>query len=161
MQLTLSASNRLTQLGFTMLEILLSVFLLATGILGMTSMQTVSQRFNHSAYLYSQAVFQAYDIADRMRANNVGLDGGGYHAILVTSAATPPTVNCRTSASGCTPAELAEYDAWAWNSANALYLPSGAGTVTYDSTKGAFTVTVFWDDDRDGNLEAFNLEVRP
>ena len=146
--------------GFTLLEVLVAAVILALGLLGMASVHTISQRHNHSAYLRSQAVLQIYDISDRMRANPVALQAGAFDAVT-PPAGTPPAVNCKTAPDGCTPAELATFDIWTWNTANALLLPSGQGVVNANPAAGTYTVTVRWDDDRQGSLEEFSAEFQP
>jgi type IV pilus assembly protein PilV len=62
--------------GFSLLEVLVGLIILAIGLLGLAGMQMVSLRQNNDAYLRSQATLQAYDILDRMRANRrYALDG--------------------------------------------------------------------------------------
>ncbi|WP_198145886.1 type IV pilus modification protein PilV [Desulfonatronovibrio magnus] len=55
--------------GFSLVEILISLAILAIGLLAIAGLQITSLRSNNSAYLYSQATFASYDIMDRMRAN--------------------------------------------------------------------------------------------
>lgn len=55
--------------GFTMIEVLVAVIVLSVGLLGLAGLQATGLRNNHSATLRSIASLQAYDIADRMRAN--------------------------------------------------------------------------------------------
>ena len=57
------------QRGFTLLEVLIAVMLLAVGLLGLAGLQAVSLRNNHSAYLRSQATMLTYEIIDGMRTN--------------------------------------------------------------------------------------------
>jgi len=62
------------QSGFSLIEVLVTVLILATSLLAVATLQTRSLEYNHSAYLRSQANIIAYDILDRMRldpANNI------------------------------------------------------------------------------------------
>ncbi len=62
--------------GFSLLEVLVGLIILAIGLLGLAGMQMISLKQNNEAYLRSQATLYAYDIFDRMRANRVhALDG--------------------------------------------------------------------------------------
>jgi type IV pilus assembly protein PilV len=89
-----------------------------------------------------------------MRANRLGITAGNYDSI--SGADSDPV--CITT--GCTPAQMAQYDSWAWNSANAALLPSGSGSVTTDGT--TYTITVTWDDDRDGAADNnFVFQLQP
>lgn len=57
--------------GFTLIEVMVALVILAVGLLGMASLMTRSQQSNESAYSRSQATLLAYDIIERMRANLV------------------------------------------------------------------------------------------
>lgn len=127
-----------TQRGFSLLEVLIAIVILAIGLLGVARLQANSVGFNHGAYLRSQATLQVYDMADRMRSNMPGVTAGNYNAI----AGTPADPNC--FAAGCTPAQMAQYDTFEWNTANAAQLPGGVGTVTGSGAGSVFTITVTW-----------------
>jgi len=128
--------------GFSMVEILVTIFILAIGLLGLAGLQATGLKNNQSAYLRTVAMQQAYDMADRIRANAAGKDAGDYDAI----SGIPSNPNCISS--GCTPTQMAQYDNYAWNTDNASQLPSGKGTVTRSGNM--FTVTLMWDDDHTG-----------
>lgn len=57
--------------GFTLVEVLVALLILSIGLLGLAGLQAGGLRSNHSAYLRSQAVMLAHDMADRMRSNPV------------------------------------------------------------------------------------------
>ena len=135
--------------GFTLIEILIAVVVLAVGLLGLAGLQATSLRNNQSAYNRSQATQLAYDLADRMRANFAGK--AAYTAILPLSSATEKT-NCLPTtllASGCSYTEMAENDLFEWNLAVTTTLPGGIGTLAVSAN--VFTISITWDDDRDGN----------
>jgi type IV pilus assembly protein PilV len=52
-----------------LIEVLVAVVLLSFGVVGLAGLQFNGTKFNHSAYLRSQATSLAYDLADRARAN--------------------------------------------------------------------------------------------
>lgn len=151
--------------GFVMLEVLISIVIISVGLLGVARLQTAGLQSSKSSYQKSQAALQAYDMADRLRANQQGVSAGNYDNL--TGAGTDP--GC--IASGCTPAQVAAYDHYAWNAANASLLPSGQGSVTRSGD--VFAITVMWDGDRTGatgtgcdpanaaDLRCFSLRVRP
>ena len=128
------------QAGTSLIEILISVIILAIGLLGLAALQINSTHFNHSAYLRSVAVSQANDIIDRMRANPNGVDDGDYNNL----SGTPAHPGC----SSCTPAEIAQLDLFEWNSANASLLPSGQGIINISGNH--MNITLMWDNDRSG-----------
>lgn len=130
--------------GFTLIEVLIAVLVLATGLLGLAGMQAVSLKNNQSAYNRSQATQLAYDLADRMRANISGKTS--YTAILPSSATAK--ANCLTT-TGCSVSDMATNDLYQWNLAVSTALPSGIGTIAV--TANVYTITITWDDDQDGS----------
>ena len=138
------------QRGFTMIEVLVSVVVLSVGLLGIAGLQATGQASNQSAYLRSQATSLAYDMVDRIRANTTGLKNGSYNAIDTTNNnyANP---GCGQSPACGTPAQIAQYDMWDWQTQLAQQLPSGNGTVTGAGAGSVFTVTIMWDDNRNGS----------
>lgn len=93
-----SANPRWPQRGFTLIEVMISVLILAIGLLGVASMQTRSLQMNQSAQFSSQASILAYDIIDRMRANRGAALSGDYNRALgdaVPGGATPTTRDLR------------------------------------------------------------------
>jgi type IV pilus assembly protein PilV len=55
------------QRGATLIEVMITVLILATGLLTMAALQNRSLQNNHSSYMRSQANVFAYDIIDRTR----------------------------------------------------------------------------------------------
>ncbi|MDG2237675.1 MAG: type IV pilus modification protein PilV [Arenicellales bacterium] len=140
--------------GFTLLEVLIALVIFSFGLLALAALMAKGLQYNTSALHRSYASAQAYDIADRMRANRLGITAGNYDSISGVGS-DPGCI-----ATGCTPAQMAQYDGWAWNSANAALLPSGSGSVTTNGT--TYTITVTWDDDRDGPpLDNFVFQLQP
>ena len=56
-------------MGFTLIEVLVSVVILAIGLLGIAALQAASIRNTQNANIRSQAVFLAENLAARMRSN--------------------------------------------------------------------------------------------
>jgi type IV pilus assembly protein PilV len=167
-----ACGNSNSQEGFTLLEVLIAIVVLAFGLLGLAGLQMASLRNNHSAYLRSQATLLAYDMADRIRTNILEArdpaSGGTYN----NGAAT--TNDC--AANVCTTAQMTGYDFAQWNSALQTQLPMGAGTVCIDSTPNdgtstapacngtgtVYAIKVWWDDDRSGGAnQRFVMSFQP
>ncbi len=121
--------------GFTLIEALVALLVLSIGLLGVAALQLSSLRSNHSSSLRSQATLLAYDIVDRMRANQSAATNGAYD---VAVGATPTTGTVAGD----------DLDRWKQNLTNTL--PSGDGAVSRTGAGAAtkFTVTVQWDDSR-------------
>jgi len=133
------------QSGFTMLEVLVAIVVLAFGLLGLAGLQADGLRNNTSAYLRSQATLMAYDMLDRMRSNMQGVESGDYDNLLGT---TPNNPSCIKT--GCSVAQMAENDAYEWSQNLADTLPSGQGRVIGNGGGSVFSITVMWDDRRTG-----------
>lgn len=54
--------------GFSLMEVLVAMLVLAIGLLGLASLQAQSLKFNHEAYVRSQSTILAYEIMDKVRA---------------------------------------------------------------------------------------------
>lgn len=134
--------------GFTMLEVLVAIFVLAIGLLGLAGLQGNSLKNNTSAYTRSQAQLLAYDMLDRMRANSQGVSDGNYNDLFDLFGVVPTDPNCISS--GCSVMELAQNDAFEWSGLLSQTLPSGAGRVIGNGAGSIFTITVMWDDARSG-----------
>jgi type IV pilus assembly protein PilV len=147
--------------GFSLMEILVTVIVLSIGLLGLAGLQLSSLKYNHSAYLRSQATFLANDIIDRMHANRNIARNGNYDIALGASAATPGG-SCNGSITDtCTPAEMAILDISDWKTRLAATLPAGDGSISL--TAGVndqimTTVTIQWDDSR-GEQAAIQLPM--
>jgi type IV pilus assembly protein PilV len=157
--------------GFTLIEVLIAMVVLAIGLLGLAALQTTSLRNNQSAYFRSQATQLAYDIADRVRINTNSSDPTTYDNY---NNKTGTADDCVTNT--CTPAEMAGYDLSQWNAQLALQLPSGVGFICIDSTPddgastagncdstgSAYAVKIFWDDGREGQAnQMFTMSFQP
>jgi len=135
--------------GFTLLEVMIALVIFSIGLLGLAGLQAGGLRSNTQAQLRTIATIQAYDMAERIRANPRGVEDGNYNAF---DDATPTAGDCITNS--CTAAEMATYDYYEWELITQSVLPSGHGTVTSTSVGGGatrlFTVTVMWDEERTG-----------
>src|SRR5215472_10747619 len=90
--------GRLTQGGFTLLEVLIALLVMSIGLLGIGKMMMLSARANDSAYMRTQATALAYTILDAMRANRQAAIVNSYD---VAMGAYPGPVAC-TVAAPCT-----------------------------------------------------------
>jgi len=140
--------------GVSLIEILVALFTLSIGLLGLAAMQAKTLQFNQSAYLRTQATILANDIIDRMRANESQLSA---YEIALT-AATPASVDCETAT--CTPASMAQSDLAQWRTRISNELPEGDGSIAEKAgSPDVFDITVQWLD-RDGDARSFVMEAQ-
>jgi type IV pilus assembly protein PilV len=160
--------------GLTLLEVLIALFILSIGLLGMAGLQLTGLRENQNAHFKTEAVLLAQDMADRMRSNPKGVADGRYNNIDSTEATYNKPSECATTDANCGE-YIAKLDAYEWLNtgiATAIpnQLPLGEGQVA--NSNGVFTITVMWDDDRQGtgtncagaaneNLRCITLEFVP
>ena len=116
--------------GFTLLEVLVTVVILSLGMLGVAGVLLLVHKNNASSYMEQQAVQEAYDIVDRMRANRSAALNGDYRVNNTTNSppTTMPTPDCATAT--CSPTQMAQYDLWQWNSDLQASLPAASATVS-------------------------------
>lgn len=136
------------QIGFTLLEVLISLVILSIGLLGLAGLQATSLKNNFSASHRSQATLLSYDIVDRMRSNTVSIDN--YLTSFMALDVATTQNGCLTGA-GCSTAQMAQHDLYEWNLSLGNLLPNGEGAITLDS--GNYTITINWDDNRDGAVD--------
>lgn len=107
---------RRSQSGFTLIEILVTVFVFSIGLLGVASLQAVSKKANFDATQRTIANTLAADIITRMRANSSVVSS---YITTDVSTVVPdvPNPDCQAAGTTCTPGELAAYDLWSWDQA--------------------------------------------
>jgi type IV pilus assembly protein PilV len=152
MQLTKNISWKSSRLnnGFTLLEVLVSLVIIAIGLLGMVGLQVTTMKNNNNSGMRTQAMFLAEDLAERMRANetiNYANVSAGCDSCI---------------SSGCGNTALAANDLCEWQTLVSA-LPSGTGQVT-SLGNDLFRIRISWDDDHSGTVtatEQLDMEVRP
>ncbi len=125
--------------GFTLLEVLVALLILAIGVLGVAALQFQALKFNHDAFLRTQISINASDIIDQIRLNdtNAGAYVGNY------------TLPNATGACDLTVAADAANDLACWRQQLIQVLPPGSqanitSAVTADGTQ--YTVDLIWTD---------------
>ncbi len=152
--------------GDTMIEVLVTVLILAVGVLGVAAMQVTTYQNLSVSHSASIAAIVANDFSERLRANGVeALDDTYNHSADPGTAYTDCTVN------ECTTSQLAGYDIGIWWETLGATLPLGRGQVARNGGTNTFTLTVRWDEDRSGStgvncpkqsaadLECYQLQV--
>lgn len=119
--------------GFTLLETLIAVAVLALGIIGGVALQMAALRARHQAALLSQASQMAAALAERMRANPAQTDlylTLDYDAYAEPAPSAPPAL-CHGDA--CASAQLAQADMYEAKQQVRLGMPAGRLLVCRDA----------------------------
>jgi len=122
------------QKGAGLIEVLVTVLIMATSLLALGALQSRSLQFNHSAYLRSQANVMAYDILDRMRIN-----AGQYTSYERSLTDAVP---------GASTNNLAQQDLHEWLTTVGRNLPGGQGSIDCDANRQCTVVLRWVDRDR-------------
>jgi type IV pilus assembly protein PilV len=120
------------QTGFTLVEAVVALVVLAVGMLGIAGLYIEGLRSSHSALARTTAVNMAADMADRIRANP---------AATVAYAGVGPGLNnlCVNGPADCTPVQLANDDWFWWNQDVQNRLPQGTITAVAVAAPTPFT----------------------
>lgn len=139
--------------GFTLIEVMVALVILAIGLLGMATLMTQSLQSSESAYSRGQASLLAYDIIDRMRANKVLDPAKPYQTFRISQAtltddyalANPAACPNAVCAADCVGAEKAISDLTQWCTALSGSLPNllPSTAITRDGANG-YVVEVQW-----------------
>lgn len=134
--------------GFSLIEVMVAVFVLSIGLLGMAALMATSLRNNQSADYRSQAVNLAHDAIDMMRAN-------APNTRRYARAYTNPRAFCSGAAEAPfaynATAQLYTQDRNYWGRKLCRVLPQGSGQIAITGTLAAgYTaqVDVCWLDSR-------------
>lgn len=150
------------QKGVTLVEVLVTVIVLAIGMLGLAGMQNTSIKFSYDSYLRTQASFLANDIMDRIRANPDVI-----YQLALTD--LPSSTSCLSTSVGagvdCSALNMLNADLFEWTSyANEIF-PEAKLEISSDD--GRYAIRIIWEDRYDADLldgEAkqfiFNFDVR-
>jgi type IV pilus assembly protein PilV len=149
MHIKLSSADRKVigrrQRGDTMIEVLVTMIIIAVGVLGAAALQVTTLKNLNSSHSASVAAIVTEDFSERMRANPTAALANNY----VHAAAPGAFPDC--AANACTPGQLATYDMGSWWAQLTAVLPVGSAAVSRNAGTNTFVLTVRWDDDRSGS----------
>lgn len=135
--------------GFTLIEALIALVILAIGLLGMATLMMNSLQSSQGAAQRSAATVAAYDLVERMRANrNSAIQASSPYAVVPSSGCTPTVDTCLPCRSkACTAGELASADMSAWFGALRTAIPDAAATIQQNpgnAGNDTFCIAIFW-----------------
>ena len=136
--------------GFSLVELMVAVIVLAIGLLGIAKLSLGTVQANGSAFMRTQATQLIQQVFDDMRANQPAAASGSYNIALGVNPGSGP--NCVTAA--CSAPQIASFDLARWYTLLTTLLPNGQGSVsvvqatnpTTGSLENTAIVTVTWND---------------
>lgn len=133
------------QRGSSMVEILVTLVIIATGLLGTAGLQVYAMRMNQSGQFRSQAIFLASDISERMEANRAAAVAGSY---AVAAASTPSVAATDCGAAACNATALASYDVSQWETTVSTLLPQASWQITRTAAgnPSTYNIVITWVD---------------
>lgn len=123
------------QRGSSLIEVLITMIIIALGLLGQAGLMALSSKANNGAIMRSQATLLAYDIIERLRMNRALAVTGVFNVSFAAAGADPSD-----SISGTTINKVELRD---WKSNIEQALSSGDGKVTVFGA-GDVTIQIQW-----------------
>ncbi len=140
-------------LGFTMLEALIAVLIVAVGVLSVANLLLKSYRFTQQASYDAMGQLLAANMADRIRVNSGQLASDAYvfdTGATSTVPAAPTNFYLSGGSTGCSDASAVcanaavNFDLAEWTSAVRATLPGGRGVICHDNPAYSATGGFSW-----------------
>lgn len=140
--------------GFNLIEILVTMLIMAVGLMGIAALQFKGLQYNHDAYSRTQINFLAYDITDRIRLNRAA--AATYVAEGAYTAGTAHTACDNTLGAD------KDNDMNCWYDLIDAALPAGAiADITEPvANSGIYQVSIQWTD-RGNSTHTINYSFQP
>lgn len=102
--------------GMTFIEVVVSLFIIVTGILGAVALQATAKKASFDAMQRSLASALAQNIIEKMRSNEASLDVlESYEGVYGASDLTVPDTRCLSSTTLCNSAQMVTNDLYEWS----------------------------------------------
>ena len=134
--------------GFTLVELLIALVIVAIGALGHAKMQMNSMRNAQRASFSQSANIALHDIVQRVRGMPNAALAGEFNSAIGTGPSS--SESCNDSGVDCTRSEFATFELVDWYSEVSKILPSPQFSVVQSTN--LFTVTLIWDANRDNSV---------
>lgn len=150
--------------GFSLIEVLVSIVILAFGVISMGGLQLASFRSAQASTNFSVAATLARDYSEMMRSNStissITSTVAGVNPYLFDSSTTStytvtPTTDCKTTA--CTAAQIGTLHIADWTQRLQTQLPGGRAVVCRDSTPRNSDGTYEWSCDGVGSAVSIKI----
>lgn len=125
--------------GFSLIEVLIALFILAIGLLGTASLMLTSMQSNQSAAERSAAIVAIYDLVERMRSNPDQIDL--YEGDPSTFVNPCDVDDC---SAGMDATQLAGNDLFNWSAQLEANIPGSTAVIEQLPTDNEYCIAIFW-----------------
>lgn len=108
--------------GFGLVEVLVAMLVIATGVLGLSATMLLAHRTQQAAVVRTQVAWLAADLIERLRLNPVAAAQGAYDADYPVA----PGGRACDATRACSPAALAAHDRARWSALLRVHLSEAA-----------------------------------
>ena len=162
-RLCLTLTNS-TQVGFSLIEVLVAIIILSVGMLGAVGMQSAALRSNKESKNLAAAVMFARELGERMRGNHsvaiktVASDNPYLFDTTLTGTSSVATFNVNCFTAGCSvPKDSATWDVADWQGRVLAALPTPRVKVCFDKDPYDSAGIARWACTNDGNLSVLKM----
>jgi type IV pilus assembly protein PilV len=131
------------QRGLSMIEVLVTLTIVAFGLLGLLGLQARALSFQKDSFDRKAAAELVAQLGERMRANQLGFLAGSYTLTFTEAAATPAAA--AACAAPCTSAQVAAMDLNRWQIELRRRIPSASAYIRWDAANPTWVnVSIGW-----------------
>jgi type IV pilus assembly protein PilV len=151
------------QHGLSMIEVLVSLTIVAFGLLGLAGLQARSMSFQKDSIDRKAGVEMAAQLAERLRANYDGFRQGHYDDTFAWNAQVPGSIPACQDPLDCTPEEVANRDLAMWQIELRRRLPVSGAYLVAPAGSAQMSLTLAWQEGQsttgaaDPNCVALNI----
>ena len=133
------------QAGVSMIEILVSLTIIAFALLGLLGLQARALSFQKDSFDRKSAAELVAQLSERIRANHLGFTAGRYAYTLNSTDATPGAVTVCATPTACTVAEVATRDLDQWAAELRRRIPTATAYLQWNvADPRLLTVSLGW-----------------
>lgn len=132
------------QKGTSIIEVMVTVFIVAVGLLGVASLQSAGLRQASNSQSDAQAQILSQDLAEMILAYDTFAEGD----YAMNGVPASKGKECLTTK--CTNAELAQYNVWTWGQNMSPVLPSFDLDIGFAAATNSYDIVLTWDANKEG-----------
>ncbi len=135
-----------------MIEVLVSLTIVAFGLLGLAGLQARSMSFQKDSIDRKTAVEMAAQLGERVRANYDGYRQGHYNNTFAWNAQVPANIPACQDPNNCSPQEVANRDLAMWQIDLRRRLPVSGAYLVAPAGSLAISLTLAWQEGQQTEL---------